>query len=248
MADAGTGARAGAGPAPGQAGPAPGNGRGASEPFAGTRAANSTSAASAGGAGAAGTAGAGRTVKAGGPSPVGASPGEALYDAFGRPLPPPGGDPEDIILTYFTTPDGKLSLKKIKDELVRSGLGSQSPILDRLNEKVKPGRFWTPFKAAADGFKKLKGKLFSNPLAPEVSRLSPEDLAFSLALSPEAAASGTTVEVQYFQDGRDRRLSVRVPPGTRGGQRLRLAGQGNLKPDGKSRGDLLLCLTVPVKG
>jgi hypothetical protein len=159
-----------------------------------------------------------------------------------------GEDPEDIILTFFTTPDGKVSLKKMKEELARSGLGAQSPVLDHLNEKVPPRPFWAPLKAAAsNGLKRLKDRLFSNPLAPAAPALAEEDLAFSLALSPEAAMSGTTVEIQYYQDGRDRKLAVRVPPKVKDGTRLRLAGQGNLKPDGKSRGDLLLNLTVPAK-
>jgi hypothetical protein len=154
-------------------------------------------------------------------------------------------DPEDIILTFFTTPDGRVSLRKIKEELARSGLGDRSPVLDHLDERVKPRPIWSPIKnAVSSGLKRIRGRLFSNPLAPEGPKLSEEDLVFSLALSPEAAASGTTVEVQYFQDGRDRKLSVKVPPGTRHGARLRLAGQGNLKSGG-GRGDLLLNLTVP---
>jgi DnaJ-class molecular chaperone len=189
------------------------------------------------------------------------------YDSFGRAAPPPGSprnrgkdggpeanaapkgkaaaDPEDIIQTFFTTPDGRVSLKMIKEELVRSGLSDRNPVLDHLNEKVKPRPLWSPLKdAVTSRLKRIKGKIFSNPLAPEGPKLAEQDLVFSLALSPEAAMSGTTVEVQYIQDGRDRRLSVRVPPKSKDGARLRLPGQGNLKPDGK-RGDLLLNVTVP---
>lgn len=176
-----------------------------------------------------------------------AQDGSKAADA--APEKPVREDPEDIILTFFTTPDGKVSLKKIKEELTKSGLGAQSPVLDHLNEKPAPRPFWSGLKsAAAQGLRKIKRKILANPLAPDGrSGLSEQDLIFALALSPEAALSGTTVEVQYYQDGIDRKLAVRVPPKTRDGARLRLAGQGNLKPDGKTRGDLLLNLTVPGK-
>jgi curved DNA-binding protein CbpA len=185
-----------------------------------------------------------------GPGSQPRAPGAGARDsgkAKGTSRKPPREDPEDIILTFFTTPDGKVSLRKIKEELTKSGLGAQSPVLDRLDERSGPRPFWAPLKAAATrGFSRIKRRILSNPLSPERrGKITGEDLVFALALSPEAAESGTTVEVQYYQDGRDRKLSVRVPPGSRDGARLRLAGQGNLKPGGKSRGDLLLDLTVP---
>jgi hypothetical protein len=156
-------------------------------------------------------------------------------------------DPEDIILTYFTTPEGQVSLKKIKEELAKTGLGPNSPVLDKLSEKAARRPPGSGVKGAiARGLGGIR-RLFTGKASPgSKNKVSEYDLTFALALSPEAARSGTTVDLQYFQDGADRRLSIRVPPNTKENTRLRLAGQGNLKPD-KSRGDLLLTIAIPER-
>ncbi|MDR2405547.1 MAG: DnaJ domain-containing protein [Deltaproteobacteria bacterium] len=162
------------------------------------------------------------------------------------PPKPKAPDPEDIILTYFTTPEGQVSLKKIKEELTKTGLGANSPVLDKLNEKTKKtSPFHNITTALSKGIGGIKRFFVGNPF-PAKSKVSEYDLTFALALSPEAAKSGTTVDLQYFQDGFDRHLSIRVPPNTKPNTRLRLSGQGNLKPD-KSRGDLLLTINIPPK-
>jgi curved DNA-binding protein CbpA len=155
-------------------------------------------------------------------------------------------DPEDIILTYFTTPEGQVSLKKIKEELTKTGLGANSPVLDKLNEKTQKS---SPLKnigsAISKGITGIKRLFVGSPIQ-TISKVSEYDLTFALALSPDAAKSGTTVDLQYYQDGHDRHLSIRVPPNTKANTRLRLAGQGNIRPD-KSRGDLILTITIPSK-
>ncbi|MDR2353633.1 MAG: DnaJ domain-containing protein [Deltaproteobacteria bacterium] len=158
---------------------------------------------------------------------------------------PPYIDPEDIILNYFTTPDGQVSLKKIQEELKKSGLSEQPKIWRSLNTRssntlLKTNPFWGPFKTKlTKGLKSLKNLILLKPQDP-----LEYDLLFGLALKPEAALSGTTVVLQYFQDGIEKNLSIHVPPNTRNNTRLRLMGQGNLKPD-KTRGDLLITVTIP---
>ncbi|MDR2459170.1 MAG: DnaJ domain-containing protein [Deltaproteobacteria bacterium] len=161
---------------------------------------------------------------------------------------PESMDPEEVILKFFTTPDGQVSLKKIQEELVKSGLKGNPAMFTKMEERVQPkGSFWEPMKNAVG--KKLKGiknALFSNPLTPVKPKLTQYDLTFNLALAPKAAQTGTKVELQYFQDGKDRKIAVQVPPKTKDNTRLRLSGQGNLKPNGQ-RGDLLLNITIPSK-
>jgi hypothetical protein len=69
------------------------------------------------------------------------------------------------------------------------------------------------------------------------------DIDYDLALSPEAAAKGATVEITYPRDGRPQALKVNIPANTKNGARLRLADQGNLIPEG-GRGDLVLTVLV----
>jgi hypothetical protein len=155
-------------------------------------------------------------------------------------------DPEEVILNFFTTPDGRVSLKKIQEELTKSGLSGNPGVFEKMEEKAKTqGSFWAPIKKTfGRAISGIKNVFFKNPFSPVPPLVSEWDLTFSLALSPEAALKGTTVELQYYQDGLDRKLSVKVPPNTKDNSRLRLSGQGNLKPDGK-RGDLLLNITIP---
>ncbi|MDR2338840.1 MAG: hypothetical protein LBF40_01680 [Deltaproteobacteria bacterium] len=182
------------------------------------------------------------------PAPSGAG-GGAKPQGKATKAPKPGkpGDPEDIILTYFTTPEGQVSLKKIKEELTKTGLGANSPVLDKLNEKSPKSspiqNFTSAISKGFGGIRRLFGGGGQSSLKRKISEY---DLTFVLALSPEAAKSGTTVDLQYYQDGKDRHLSIHVPPNTKANTRLRLAGQGNRKPD-KSRGDLLLTISIPGK-
>jgi curved DNA-binding protein len=62
-------------------------------------------------------------------------------------------------------------------------------------------------------------------------------------LAPWEAALGAEVEVPTL----DGRVTMRVPPGSKGGQKLRLAGRGLPRPGGGA-GDLYALLSIVVPG
>jgi curved DNA-binding protein len=68
------------------------------------------------------------------------------------------------------------------------------------------------------------------------------DLYHDLPLAPWEAVLGTTVRVP----GLDGALDVKIPPGTAGGQKLRLRGRGLPKPKSTERGDLYIVAEVEV--
>ncbi|MDR1051679.1 MAG: DnaJ domain-containing protein [Deltaproteobacteria bacterium] len=100
---------------------------------------------------------------------------------------------------------------------------------------------------APGGIRRLVKKIIgaiAGTVAPEnPDDPGPGDIVLSLALSPEAAQNGATIDLDYLRDGGHRRLSVKIPPGVRDDSRLRLAGQGNPVGDGRN-GDLVLTLSV----
>ncbi len=64
------------------------------------------------------------------------------------------------------------------------------------------------------------------------------DIEWTLPLTRDEAAKGTRLTVSFFRDSRWDRLSLRVPPGTREGVRLRVRNRGNsISPSGET-GDL----------
>jgi DnaJ-class molecular chaperone len=68
-----------------------------------------------------------------------------------------------------------------------------------------------------------------------------ESYEISITVSFEEAARGGTRRVQ-MPDGRD--VDVRIPPGLRDGQQIRLKGQGGQGRNGGSSGDVLLTVSV----
>ena len=70
-----------------------------------------------------------------------------------------------------------------------------------------------------------------------------DDLFLDLPLTFAEAALGAEVSVPTLIDGR---VKVRVPPGTQGGQLLRLSGLGMPRLRGKGRGDLYLRVRISV--
>jgi hypothetical protein len=88
-------------------------------------------------------------------------------------------------------------------------------------------------------FRRLKDGLFTDP---DTDDAPPEDIIFGLALTPEAATTGTTIDLSYTRDGLPHRLKVKIPAGVEDNSRLKLSGQGHSGPNG--RGDLHLRLTV----
>ena len=72
-------------------------------------------------------------------------------------------------------------------------------------------------------------------------RVSGHDLHLDLPLAPWEAALGTAVEIPTLGG----KVCLKVPPGTQGGQRLRLAGRGLPRPDG-SAGDLYAAVAIAM--
>lgn len=76
-----------------------------------------------------------------------------------------------------------------------------------------------------------------------------EDLELSTEVTLEQAYHGTTKVVSVpGANGTTRRLEVRVPPGVKTGQRIRLAGEGRPGDGGGAAGDLYLTVTVLPSG
>jgi curved DNA-binding protein len=72
-------------------------------------------------------------------------------------------------------------------------------------------------------------------------RASGHDLEIEVPVAPWEAALGADVEIPTL----DGRITMKVPPGSRAGQKLRLSGKGLPKPTGGA-GDLYAVLTIAV--
>ncbi|MCX8090085.1 MAG: DnaJ domain-containing protein [Verrucomicrobiae bacterium] len=73
-------------------------------------------------------------------------------------------------------------------------------------------------------------------------RVRGADLYHDLELAPWEAVLGCTVEVPTL----DGRVTVRIPPGTTNGQRLRVRGRGLPRGPGGERGDLYVVVNIAV--
>jgi len=71
-------------------------------------------------------------------------------------------------------------------------------------------------------------------------RRSGRDLTTDLPVTPAEAALGASVEVPTLSG----RTTVRVPPGSSSGRKLRLRGEG--MPDGAGKGDLYAVVSIKV--
>ncbi len=69
------------------------------------------------------------------------------------------------------------------------------------------------------------------------------NINFNLTISPEQAAQGAEVQVLYHRNDHQHKVSVKVPPGTRNGARLRLKNMGHASGNGRN-GDLYLHVRV----
>ena len=74
-------------------------------------------------------------------------------------------------------------------------------------------------------------------------RASGHDLDLEVPLAPWEAALGAQVEIPTMEG----RVTMKVPPGSKAGQKLRLSGKGLPKPGGGA-GDLYAVLSVEVPG
>ncbi|MBF0528285.1 MAG: DnaJ domain-containing protein [Deltaproteobacteria bacterium] len=73
--------------------------------------------------------------------------------------------------------------------------------------------------------------------------LSPGDVNFNLTVTAEQARNGAKLEVTFQRDSGKQRVSVKIPPGTVNGAKLRLKQMGRLAADGQI-GDLFLHIKV----
>ncbi|MBX3745691.1 MAG: J domain-containing protein [Verrucomicrobiae bacterium] len=70
------------------------------------------------------------------------------------------------------------------------------------------------------------------------------DLTVDLPVAPWEAVLGATVPVQTLEGP----VSLRVPPGSKAGQQLRLRGRGLPRGDGGTRGDLYVVIGIEMPG
>ncbi|MDD5590853.1 MAG: DnaJ domain-containing protein [Dehalococcoidales bacterium] len=71
-----------------------------------------------------------------------------------------------------------------------------------------------------------------------------ENFYDTITLSPERVRGGTEVEYSYQRRGKTRNLMVKIPPGIRDGQRIRLKGMGSPGEAGGAPGDLYLQVKI----
>jgi DnaJ-class molecular chaperone len=152
---------------------------------------------------------------------------------------------------FFKSAKGRETLHELEKEMARAGLkfnaADFASWFKSRQKNGEPPASKPPSKAAGKPalltrlLEALTGR--SRRKKKETERY---DLNYRLALTREAALTGTTVEISHKRDADEtpQRLTVRIPSGARDGARLRLSGQGRLKPD-QSRGDLILTIAVP---
>ena len=116
-----------------------------------------------------------------------------------------------------------------------------------------PGGTRVEFGGAPSGFSSFFDMLFGGAGAGQQTAWSTggwpgsrpsrgQDREAQITLSLEEAARGGSREIQLTNPdtGRTRKLRVKIPPGVKPGQRIRLAGQGGTAPPGGKSGSLYL--------
>ena len=78
----------------------------------------------------------------------------------------------------------------------------------------------------------------------EATQVRGEDLLYHLAITAEEAVGGAEKTILVRTNGNDERLQVKIPPGVREGQKLRLRGKGHHGEPGSPRGDCYIALTI----
>jgi curved DNA-binding protein len=125
----------------------------------------------------------------------------------------------------------------------------ESPVRKKLTVKIPSGvREGTKIRLAGQGYPGMgqgspgdlyiKVKLKPDPL---FTVIAPDDLQMELAVAPWEAVLGGKVQVPIL----DGSVEMTIPPGSQGGARLRLRGQGLKRRDG-SRGDQYVKLKIVV--
>ncbi len=72
------------------------------------------------------------------------------------------------------------------------------------------------------------------------SRIKGQNLIYELPMTLEELSQTTSKTITYQINGRHEQVSVKVPSGIRGGQKLRLQGKGQPGPNGGPSGDLYI--------
>ena len=71
-------------------------------------------------------------------------------------------------------------------------------------------------------------------------RMKGQNLIYELPITLEELTQPTSKTIAYQINGRQEQVSVKVPAGIKGGQKLRLQGKGQPGPNGGPRGDLFI--------
>jgi curved DNA-binding protein len=154
---------------------------------------------------------------------------------FGRSIPIPGEDYELVVRIgleeAFRGTERAIQMdgRELRARIPRGATDGQRL---RLRGKGGPGANGGP-----PGDLYLQIALDPHPLY----RVSGHDLEIEVPLAPWEAALGAQVEVPTLEG----RVTMKVPPGSKGGQKLRLAGKGLPRPGG-SAGDLYAALNIAV--
>jgi DnaJ-class molecular chaperone len=65
-----------------------------------------------------------------------------------------------------------------------------------------------------------------------------------ISLTPQEAVKGGDIQYTYRKGGKPKNLVVKIPPGTKNDQRIRLKGMGTVGKDGGQSGDLFLQVRI----
>ncbi|MGL4208403.1 MAG: J domain-containing protein, partial [Candidatus Adiutrix sp.] len=140
---------------------------------------------------------------------------------------------EEAFGNFFQSEKGRETLRDLEKELGKAGLHFNTADFIKWfkgKQKASPPRQRESF--LSNLIETVTGR------QRKAKQLAAEyDLNYNLGVSLSAAQAGTTVEISHQPDDNapPKRLSVYINPKTISGSRLRLSGQGRLKPD-NSRG------------
>jgi curved DNA-binding protein len=156
---------------------------------------------------------------------------------FGRNVPIPGEDYEaPVRITLEEAARGAEREFQIDGKTLRARIPKGAVDGQRLRLRGKGG---SGMNGGPAGDIYLQIVLEPHPLY----KARGHDLELELPLAPWEAALGAQVEVPTLEG----RVTLKVPPGSKGGQKLRLAGKGLPKPGGGA-GDLYAMLEIVVPG
>ena len=181
----------------------------------------------------------------------------------------PGGfsySQEDILRDLFRDPNFQRMFSSLLREFQRSGfrysttfikksffggkggiflggiflLGSlANPLLSGNAKKAIGHQGASLLKSVGSSFKALLGKKEASPPPPREGLLE-YDTTYQTPLTSKELQQGKTIQILVYGEKGEQTLKVKIPPGSRSGQKLRLKGKGRMGPFG--RGDLYLHL------